>query len=208
MAIKSLYIFRHGETDWNKAKRFQGHSDIDLNDLGREQAAALQPRLEQVRPQLILSSDLSRAFNTARIAAVNLLKVQPQVEIVTTPTLREAHLGDIEGLERDVIIERFGDGFLEKWFDPHCHDFSFPGGESKADHLRRMIETINEMLKTYSHFNRFAISTHGGSVHRLVHHCENPPQERIWVTNGSLHHIEVDVSGGIDQMKWFYRGQI
>ncbi|MEK6554262.1 MAG: histidine phosphatase family protein [Bdellovibrionota bacterium] len=204
MSKKSLYIFRHGETDWNKAKRFQGHSDIDLNALGREQAANLQSVLAQVHPQVILSSDLSRAHNTAKIAAIKLLAVQPKIEIITTPLLREAHLGDVEGLERDVIIERYGEEFIERWFDPKHVDFAFPNGETKMAHLERLIKTINDLLQSHSHLDRFAISTHGGSVHRFIHHCENPPQERIFVTNGSLHHIEIELS----TKKWFYRGQI
>ena len=203
MTKKSLYIFRHGETDWNKAKRFQGHSDIDLNDLGREQAANLQSILAHVHPQVILSSDLSRAHNTAKIAATKLLAVQPEIRIITTPDLREAHLGDVEGLERDVIVERYGEGFIEKWFDPLHIDFAFPNGETKADHLERLIRTINWLLETYSEFDRFAISTHGGSVHRLIHHCKNPPQDRVFVTNGSLHEIEVE----LPSKQWVYRGQ-
>ena len=201
---KTLYIFRHGETDWNKAKRFQGHSDIDLNDLGREQASALQSVLAQVHPQLIVSSDLSRAYNTAVIAAQKLMNVKPDLKILKTPLLREAHLGDVEGLERDVIAQRYGPDFIEKWFDPNFHDFQFPNGESKSDHMARLVKVIDQILTDHSHFERFGISTHGGSVHRLIHYCENRPEERIFITNGSLHEVEIDVVA----RRWLYKGQL
>lgn len=196
---KSLYIFRHGETDWNKAKRFQGHSDIDLNDLGRAQAEALQRLLKRLNPQIIFSSDLSRAVNTAKIAAALI-----DVKILTTPDLREANLGDMEGMLRDDIVAKYGEGFIEQWFDPNHTDFTFPGGESKTSHLERLIRTIEEYMSQHPEYERYGISTHGGSVHRLIHHCSNAPKERLFVTNGTLYEIEVNVVSG----EWLYKGQL
>lgn len=204
---KTLYILRHGETDWNKAKRFQGHSNIDLNDLGREQAAALQDILAHVQPEIIVSSDLSRAHNTAKIAAQKLLLDKPNTQIITTPLLREAHLGDVEGLERETISERYGADFIEKWFDPNVQDFSFPRGESKSAHLSRLLRSISDLLDAHSHLSRFAISTHGGSVHRLIHFCENRPQERLFVSNGSLHEIELTFGQSGSTPRWLYKGE-
>ncbi len=196
---KTLYVFRHGETDWNKAKRFQGHSDIDLNELGRAQAEVLQHLLKRLRPQIIFSSDLSRAVNTAKIAAALI-----DVQIITTPDLREANLGEMEGMLREEIIDKYGEGFIEKWFDPGHKDFVFPGGESKVDHLDRLIRTIEEYMSLHPEYERYGISTHGGSVHRLIHHCSNAPTERIFVTNGTLYEIEVNVVTG----DWHFRGQL
>jgi broad specificity phosphatase PhoE len=67
----TVHLTRHGETDWNRALRWQGHTDIPLNALGLAQAAALAERLraEGVRPLLVAASDLDRALRTARIAA-------------------------------------------------------------------------------------------------------------------------------------------
>ena len=67
--MKTLFLFRHGETDWNVQERFQGHLDVPLNDKGRAQAAGIIPYLRENKIEAILSSDLSRALETAQIVA-------------------------------------------------------------------------------------------------------------------------------------------
>src|SRR5207244_1461401 len=62
-----LYLVRHGETDWNRERRFQGTSDIPLNELGRAQSRALAQRLTDARLDAVYTSPLSRAVETARI---------------------------------------------------------------------------------------------------------------------------------------------
>jgi len=135
MPIKEIFVFRHGETDWNKERRYQGHSDIPLNEEGRRQAEELRARLESLAPQVILSSDLSRAFETAKIAAANL-----KVDILPFTAYRECHLGECEGLHKDVINSKYGPEQLERWgsIQRKDHDFRFPGGESKHELLQRI----------------------------------------------------------------------
>lgn len=74
MSKTEIYIFRHGETDWNKERRFQGHTDIPLNQNGRQQASELALKIRKINPELILTSDLLRAKQTAEIVN-DLLKV-------------------------------------------------------------------------------------------------------------------------------------
>ena len=67
-----IYLIRHGQTDWNIVHRIQGHLDIPLNDTGRAEVKARAKQLESLRIDQIISSDLSRAKETAHIIGKNL----------------------------------------------------------------------------------------------------------------------------------------
>ncbi|NJO82567.1 MAG: histidine phosphatase family protein, partial [Blastochloris sp.] len=89
----TLWLVRHGVTDWNEQKRYQGHSDIGLNDTGKRQAQQIAQRLASEKLHVIFSSDLTRAMETAEIiAAPHKLTIQPE------PNFRETNFGLFEGL--------------------------------------------------------------------------------------------------------------
>ncbi len=96
-----LLLARHGTTDWNARNVWQGHKDVPLNDLGRQQAHALAERLSREPIDALWTSDLSRARETAEIVGVR-LGLTPHV----TEGLREIHLGTWEGLSFPEIQER------------------------------------------------------------------------------------------------------
>lgn len=199
MSRAEILIFRHGETDWNRARRFQGHTDIPLNELGREQAELLAIVLAKYPPEVILSSDLSRARETAEIA--NLLV---QVPIVQSEALRECRLGDPEGMERHRMLAEFGEESWERWLStkPEDKDFGFPNGETKSEHLSRMILFVEEFLRQNPHHQRIALSTHGGSLRRIVHHCVGAPSEPVPLPNCVLYRISFDRVDGT----WTFHG--
>lgn len=97
-----LIVWRHGNTDWNAADRVQGQTDVDLNELGREQAAAAAPLLAAYRPDAIVASDLRRAVETARA-----LVALTGLPLRTDPRLRERHYGQWQGLQISEVAERF-----------------------------------------------------------------------------------------------------
>src|ERR1700749_4512270 len=109
--MKRAILFRHGETDWNVEERFQGHIDVPLNENGRAQARGLVEKLAPMGLQVILSSDLSRALETARIAARGLGGIAVEID----PRLREAHLGGAQGLTREEIEKKFGLELVHRW---------------------------------------------------------------------------------------------
>lgn len=170
-----IFIFRHGETDWNLERRLQGHTDIPLNQNGIEQARSLAELLAPFSPQVILSSDLSRAHETAKIVNRPL-----NVPMHITSALRECFVGQCEGMLRDEIAKLHGEDIWERWISMHPddHDFNFPGGESKGQHLKRMTEFVEEFCLKNSHYQRIAVSTHGGSLRRFILNCEGAPQEQ------------------------------
>ena len=96
--MASLLLARHGETDWNREGRWQGHADISLNERGREQARALAKQLSGVAFDVIYASDLVRAHETALIVAE-----ERRMPVHTDAGLREIDVGGWSGLTPDEI---------------------------------------------------------------------------------------------------------
>lgn len=105
--MTTLLLVRHGETDWNRDHRWQGHSDTPLNETGRQQALELAELLDP--PDQIYSSDLARARETAEILSARL-----GVPVLLDDRLRERGFGAWEGLTIDEIEERFA-ADLVRW---------------------------------------------------------------------------------------------
>ncbi len=201
MSSVQIYIFRHGETDWNRERRFQGHTDIPLNEQGRQQALQLKTELAPFSPELILSSDLSRALETAQIVSEGLF-----VPIHVSEGLREAKLGNPEGQLRDDIIKNYGEQNWQQWLsiDPKDIDFAFPNGETKRQQRDRALKFILQEMEGRPELKSLAVSTHGGTLRRLVHHCEGAPNEPIAIPNCSLYHLEFLRL----EKKWLYHGPL
>ena len=93
-----IILWRHGQTDWNVANKFQGHTDIALNAVGKFQAQHAAPMLAAIAPTMIIASDLVRAQSTAH----ELVKLTG-LEVLTDARLRETNCGNWEGLTGDEI---------------------------------------------------------------------------------------------------------
>ncbi len=100
---RSFYFLRHGQTDWNVDKRFQGHTDIPLNDLGVSHAHGAARVLESCAIDVIVSSPLVRALKTAAIVGERLQK-----PLFIDSELKERHFGSFEGLRVDEVKNRLG----------------------------------------------------------------------------------------------------
>ncbi len=106
-----LFLFRHGETDWNREGRLQGHTDTPLNATGLAQAEALAETLRPHRLDAVVSSDLMRAWTTARIVAEAL-----GLPLLADPGLRETNVGAAEGLLWIEAKVRFGESLTQRWY--------------------------------------------------------------------------------------------
>lgn len=189
--IKKLYIFRHGETHWNREERFQGHTDIPLNDQGRQQAYELARQLQPLGLQALLSSDLQRARETAEIVSKLL-----QIPIFTDKNLREANLGRAEGKTRREIEAEFGTELVTAWknWSPHLArqlasqvvsdaDVKYPEGETGREVLSR----VNAALESFcanQPFHTIGVATHGGVIRRLMQSLRPPGSEPVPIPNG------------------------
>ncbi|HXD08987.1 MAG TPA: alpha-ribazole phosphatase [Anaerolineales bacterium] len=186
-----LLLVRHGETDWNLAQRFQGHSDIPLNQVGLQQAKALRDRLSAEPIELIYSSDLERAHETAKIIANGKNKLQ------TDSRLREVHFGDWEGLTYHEIQEKYP-GQLAAW-EQDVYKTAPPHGETLeqlAEHTRSI---LNDLLVNHK-AGTILVVAHGGVIKVLICLALNLPATLYWqfqIAPASLSEIAFYPAGAI-----------
>jgi probable phosphoglycerate mutase len=158
MATQVLFI-RHGETDWNRIKRIQGHIDIPLATSGVEQARQLATRFAReaqdgARLDAIYSSDLLRAQQTAQPFA-DVLGLSLQLK----QGLRERNYGAFQGHDSDEISLRFPDEYAQwQTRDP---GFSPPEGESQRVFYHRVLHAIEPIVAAHPD-GRIACVAHGG----------------------------------------------
>jgi len=152
--VTTILLARHGETDWNRENRYQGHADPPLNQTGRDQAAELAAALAAEPLAAIYSSPLRRALETAEILAV-----PHGLEPVTVDALREVDVGSWEGLTRAEIEQRFPEQFA-RWLD---YQAGWEDGESYEEMGRRVIAGLLELAAAHEGERILAVS-HGGPV--------------------------------------------
>lgn len=131
---RRLVILRHGRTEWNAERRYQGQADPPLDQVGRAQALQAAALVAEMAPDLLLSSDLQRARATAeKVASLTGLELQ------IDKRLRERHLGHWEGLTRDEVEARFPDEFAD-W--AAGRDVTRRGGESRQQVADRAVDLV------------------------------------------------------------------
>jgi broad specificity phosphatase PhoE len=164
-----LYLFRHGETDWNKTGRVQCGSDIELNENGIKQAERNAEILNDKGIECIHSSPLKEALKTAEILAK---KINTSVEIVEN--LMEMKGGEWEGKLNTEIIELFGKnerGELNYEIFSYTKneglDLSFEGGEKKGELRNRIANAVINICEKTQH-KIIAISSHGFALRELI----------------------------------------
>ncbi len=188
----TVYLIRHGETDWNIQKRWQGHTDIPLNTIGKQQSKRLAQRLQQERfhVDVLYSSDLARAYQTAWEIGAAL-----QVPVEMLPPLREIDLGRWSGMTREEIQERYP---VEYELLKQGQDIPRGGGETLANLKNRVVTTIEAMVAQHPGETLIFVS-HGGAIRMMLSHvCQdfdlaNLPCKHIGNTSLSLlHHTTSD----------------
>ncbi|WP_019424530.1 histidine phosphatase family protein [Paenibacillus sp. OSY-SE] len=150
--VTTIGIIRHGSTDWNKEGRAQGNSDISLNEEGMAQAKQLAARLMTEQWDIIYTSDLRRAKQTAEI-----IKESTNVELRFDVRLREMGGGQIEGTTEAERIEKWG-------VDWRQLDL---GLESNEEGLRRGMDCINELAAKHVGKNILIVS-HGALIRAIL----------------------------------------
>lgn len=167
-----LLIVRHGETPWNIEGRLQGHADIALSEVGRQQASLVARRLSQVPIDVVYSSDLSRA----RATAEQILD-QREVPLRVTPDLRERHYGIFEGLvveERIALDSKMFAASVEKDLD-----FAPTGGETPRQTYARMSAFMDGMVERHMDETVLLVG-HGGSLRAAIIAVMRLPLESTW----------------------------
>ncbi len=163
--MTEIWMVRHGQTDWNRSGRFQGQTDIPLNEVGLQQAQVLAGQLAQESFEAIYSSDLSRAYQTAEaVARVVHLPIQRDTR------LREICQGEWEGLDLHQVIEKYNVDIRDSQHDPASS--RAPGGESVAEVAARMSQAANEIAVRHPD-GKVLLVTHGlacASLYCVINH--------------------------------------
>jgi broad specificity phosphatase PhoE len=160
--VTTLILARHGETDWNRDNRFQGHADPPLNELGRRQSHELAEALAGERIVRVYASPLRRARETAEIVAERL-----GVEVVDDEALREIDVGAWSGLTRDEVSERFPEAYA-RWLERAPHGFD--DGETYDELAARVIPAIRGLVARHAG-ETVLVVTHGGPSRVLQAHA-------------------------------------
>jgi broad specificity phosphatase PhoE len=131
-------LIRHGETDWNLEGRYQGQSDVSLNETGRLQALEISRQLQSQTFAAIYTSDLKRAQETAQIIAKEL-----NLPYSIDPRLREINQGEWEGQQVEVIKSRYSELWNKRTIDPAS--VRPPGGETVGEVAQRAFEVLDDL---------------------------------------------------------------
>jgi phosphoserine phosphatase len=156
--VTTVYLARHGESDWNVDRRWQGHADRPLTDRGREQARALAERLAGVDLQAVYASDLRRAWETAEAVAA-----PRELDVVRLAELREVDVGSWSGFTRDECAERFPHAFV-RW---QGGGTGWEDGESYEEMGERIVAAIQRLAAQHPD-GAILVVSHGGPI-RAVH---------------------------------------
>jgi len=150
----TIVMVRHGETDWNREDRFQGHSDPPLNDRGRSQARALAQALGGLEAAALYSSPLARAHETAIILAERL-----RLEVQMRDDLREVDVGSWSGLTRSEAEARFPAGY-RRWLE---FGHGWDDGETYQELGLRVLSEVRRIAEDHPG-ERVVAVTHGGPI--------------------------------------------
>jgi len=168
VATTRLLLARHGETDWNRVGRWQGHADPPLNEAGRRQAEALADALDGDGVAAVYSSDLRRARETAHVVAKRL-----GLPVIEDRGLREIDVGSWSGLTREEVRERYPDGFA-RWLQGEIgHD-----GETREQLTERVVDAVGRIASGHEG-DTVLVVTHGGAIRALRRHAAGDPGDPI-----------------------------
>ena len=197
-----LLLIRHGETDWNLARRLQGHQDIDLNDTGRLQALALAERLAGETLDAVVCSDLQRAVHTAQQIAL-----RQHLTCRIEAQWRERNFGGFEGQLLSTLEQRFPSEYaawrrreIDSQF-PANADGSVTGETIRAMHLRveQALLSLCRQNDALHQARKIAVVAHGGileCVYRMARQLPLNAARQVSMHNASINRLRLYATGG------------
>lgn len=200
MTLRRLVLLRHGQTDFNAEARMQGHLESRLTAAGIAQAEAAAPVVAALGPDRILSSDLSRALDTATVVGA-----ATGLPVKVDPRLRETHLGEWQGLTVQEV-DLGWPGAIARWrSDPA---WAPPGGESRIEVVRRSRPVVDELDEEYADnpLGIVVVVAHGGMIAGLVCGLLGLPTS-TWPSIGGLGNCRwASLARRVDHPRWRLAG--
>lgn len=192
-----LWLIRHAETEWNASGRFQGHTDIALNEVGLVQATLVGERLAQVHRSTpfaaVYSSDLQRALVTAQRIGL---------PVTIDARLRERHYGVLSSLTPAEMQVQHPESY--RHWRARTPDFVMPGGESLEQFSARVINVLNELASAHRG-QQVVVVSHGGVLDAAYRAAMGIPltQPRAHaLLNASVNQLQIDSRGQFSVIDW------
>ena len=160
-----ILLIRHGETEWNRIRRFQGQSDVPLNQTGKDQALALAQALKKEPIEVIYASPLVRAMETAQF----IKSYHPTARLIEEEGFLEMDLGDFDGLAAKDWVANYPD-YRKIWMESPSI-VKMPGGESLKEVQDRAVESLNRVLKQHIPETTLLICTHNFVICSILCHA-------------------------------------
>jgi phosphoserine phosphatase len=157
-----IILIRHGETEWNRLHRFQGRSDIALNEKGKMQARALAKALQNKDITAIYTSPLKRAVDTAQ----HIQKFHSSLPLIKEPGFLEMDLGDFEGMEGKQWAVSYP-LFRAQW-EKSPASLSMPGGESLVEVQNRAVQALKRISENFYPGSTIVICSHNFVIISLL----------------------------------------
>lgn len=157
-----LYVVRHGETDYNKERKIQGHINIPLNENGKNQAIKVRDDLKNKHIDLIITSPLDRAFTTASIIS------DGKIPIVKDKRLKERYLGTLEGAN------------VEKYDRFKYNDMILNFTEENVESVRDVYNRVGSLLRNIDKYNKnnILLVTHSGIMNSIYYYFNELPENK------------------------------
>ena len=160
-----IFLVRHGETEWNRINRFQGISDIPLNTKGKAQVEALAQALKDETIDVVYSSPLIRAGETAKA----IRHFHPSSLYFEEEGLKEMDLGDFEGMDASLWAKQYPE-FRKKWRESPA-SIKLPGGESLKGVQIRAVKTLERIIQNHNPETTLLICSHNFVIHAILCHA-------------------------------------
>ncbi len=186
--MTTLLLVRHGETDWNRERRWQGHADPPLNESGRAQARSLADSLATRGLETVWSSDLARARETAEIVGARL-----GLAVSLDPRLREVDVGEWSGLTSAEIERLYPDGLRRR----REGGTGWESGEPYEAMGARVVEALRAIARAHAG-GRVLVVTHGGPISSAW--LAAGGEREAWLQAGNCDVDEIAVEDG--RMRW------
>ncbi|MBQ9565034.1 MAG: histidine phosphatase family protein [Synergistaceae bacterium] len=184
-ARRRIVLARHGQTEWNQERRFQGKTDIPLNDVGMAQAHALAVRLSRWPVEAVYSSPLSRALYTATAIAE-----RHHLDPVVLTELHEVDFADWEGQSIAALSEDRGEEFSRWWEDPF---FNPPLGAETWEEIETRLSRATRRILAGPE-REILIVSHGGITRALYAVLAGMDPHKVWnvdVSNCAISGVEI-----------------
>lgn len=170
----TIYLVRHGETQWNTENRLQGWKNSPLTEKGIRNAKLLGKRLSNIEFRAVYSSPSERTIQTAKYICSG-----KNIPIITDENLKEISYGEWEGQTKAEIEKNFKKEYFHYWNAPHLYDHRPHKGEAINDLKKRVENVLNKILAENLSGNVLIVS-HAATIKAILLYTLNIPTEKMW----------------------------